>query len=172
MGRAFLVLAGCLALAALVAAGAPPGFRTTALFQLPSEEHELLTLNLSGAVTGGGAGLASLDVQGVVTRALPDGPGQVEQGTLLGTLRVLDAHGQLLTRTAVEAQYHAQRASYLSSGDDGWLLRIDAGSFALLGSTTGLVVQDGQAAWLVQMGGPMGGQQLTLSGTATEQRQA
>jgi hypothetical protein len=195
MTKLYLVLAGVLLVAVFAAARGPPGweeagFGKPALFQVQAEEY-VLTLNLSGTASNSSTGEAfhvTLEAQGVLERTEPAAHGVQERGELGAFVRILDpATNTTIDAFGTEVSYHAQRASSLARGTDGWRFHLNSHGregdllhFGLHGNTTGLQVQDGLTQHVLVSSGGVSLKhadahrashfQLTLRGTGVEER--
>jgi opacity protein-like surface antigen len=194
MARTLLLLLVACALLGSAAAGAakpasPPGKPARALGG-PAAQDFQLTMNMTGTATSASTGEAfsvTIRLTGFVTRSTPEGNGAQERGGLGAHVTITDTGGDATVQEfTTDASYHAERASYLGHGLDGWRYNLEtrgrAGDllhFGLHGNVTGTESEDGRTTYLLLGDGPVTLQdqgahraahfQLQTSGTATEE---
>lgn len=169
MQQGYLILAGFLAVALVVAAQGPPGwedngFGRPSLFQLPTQEEYALQMTLTGTATDAETRegfLVDLDLEGIVVRTFPLGPdGQrtvEERGTLQAIVHFLDPESRaVLDSFRVPVSYDAQVADGISKALDAWQFTMVSASdpdapfsLDLAGSSSGLQVAGGQVNYLL-----------------------
>jgi hypothetical protein len=147
------------------------------------------TLSGSALSTATGEGFSVIiNLTGLVARSVPpgEGNGEQERGDVDAHVRIVDPESNAtVAEFDTTAAYHAERASYIAQGLDGWRFNLETHGregdllhFGLHGNVTGTSTDDGRTSYLLQADGPVNVKEqgahrathfsLAATGSATE----